>query len=765
MADKATTSAAGAPTADSPAAIRNVVLVGPSGGGKTTLVEALLVAAGVLNRPGSVVDGTTVCDCDEAEVAQQRSVGLALASLQHEGVKVNLIDTPGYADFVGELRAGLRAADCALFVIAANEEIDQPTKSLWLECSQVGMPRAVLVTKLDHARANYDNALTAAQQAFGDKVLPLYLPAGSGSIAGTAGSGSIAGTAGSGSIAGTAGGPCTGLIGLLSQTHFEYANGKRTASHEPDDASYGEAIELMRGSLIEGIIEESEDETLMERYLGGEEIDQSVLIDDLEKAVARGSFFPVIPVCSTTGVGTIELLEIITAGFPSPPEHQLPEVFTHQGKSRNSLPCDPSGPLLAEVVKTTSDPYVGRVSLVRVFSGTISPDATVHVSGHFSSFFGSPGSNGSAGHADSGSMASHADSGWMAGHADHDEDERIGTLSFPLGKQQRPAPSVVAGDICAIGRLSRAETGDTLSAKSDPLVLKPWTMPEPLLPMAVQPHAKTDEDKLAVGLQRLAAEDPTLRIEQNPETHQIVLWTMGEAHAGVVLDALSRRYGVAVDPVELRVPLRETFDGKAKGHGRHVKQSGGHGQFAVCDIEVEPLPEGSGFEFVDKVVGGAVPRNFIPSVEKGVRAQMEKGVGAGYPVVDIRVTLFDGKAHSVDSSDFAFQMAGGLALREAASATKVNLLEPVDEVSVVVPDDFVGAVMSDLAGRRGRVVGSDRVGDDRTVVKAEIPEVELTRYAIDLRSLAHGAGSFTRHFARYEPMPEQAAAKVRASAH
>jgi elongation factor G len=738
MADKTTTSAAGAPTADSPAAIRNVVLVGPSGGGKTTLVEALLVAAGVLNRPGSIVDGTTVCDCDEAEVSQQRSVGLALASLQHDGVKVNLIDTPGYADFVGELRAGLRAADCALFVIAANEEIDQPTRSLWLECSQVGMPRAVLVTKLDHARANYENALTAAQNAFGDKVLPLYLPADSGSIAGTAG------------------GPCTGLIGLLSQTHFEYANGKRTASHEPDDASYGEAIELMRGSLIEGIIEESEDETLMERYLGGEEIDQSVLIDDLEQAVARGSFFPVIPVCSTTGVGTIELLEIITAGFPSPPEHQLPEVFTQQGKSRNSLPCDPSGPLLAEVVKTTSDPYVGRVSLVRVFSGTISPDATVHVSGHFSSFFGSPGSSGATGHADAGSMA---------GHADHDEDERIGTLSFPLGKQQRPAPSVVAGDICAIGRLSRAETGDTLSAKSDPLVLRPWTMPEPLLPMAVQPHAKTDEDKLAVGLQRLAAEDPTLRIEQNPETHQIVLWTMGEAHAGVVLDALSRRYGVAVDSVELRVPLRETFGGKAKGHGRHVKQSGGHGQFAVCDIEVEPLPEGSGFEFVDKVVGGAVPRNFIPSVEKGVRAQMEKGVGPGYPVVDIRVTLFDGKAHSVDSSDFAFQMAGGLALREAAAATTVNLLEPVDEVSVVVPDDFVGTVMSDLAGRRGRVVGTDRVGDDRTVVKAEIPEVELTRYAIDLRSLAHGAGSFTRTFARYEAMPEQAATKVKTSAH
>ena len=508
----------------------------------------------------------------------------------------------------------------------------------------------------------------------------------------------------------------------------------------------------MRGTLIEGIIEESEDETLMERYLGGEDIDQAVLIEDLEKAVARASFFPVIPACSSTGVGTLELLEIITSGFPSPPEHKLPEVFTPSGKSRDSVACDPKGPLLAEVVKTTSDPYVGRVSLVRVFSGTITPDATVHVSGHFSSFFNSPD----------------ADTSSMAGHVDHDEDERIGALSFPLGKQQRPAPSVVAGDICAIGRLSHAETGDTLSDKADPLVLRPWTMPEPLLPLAVQPHAKTDEDKLAVGLQRLAAEDPTLRIEQNPETHQIVLWTMGEAHSGVVLDALSRRYGVAVDTVELRVPLRETFGGKAKGHGRHVKQSGGHGQFAVCDIEVEPLPEGSGFEFVDKVVGGAVPRNFIPSVEKGVRAQMEKGLlngaGAGYPVVDIRVTLFDGKAHSVDSSDFAFQMAGGLALREAASVTKVNLLEPVDEVSIVVPDNFVGAVMSDLASRRGRVQGTDKVGEDRTVVKAEIPEVELTRYAIDLRSLAHGAGSFTRHFARYEPMPEHAAAKVAASA-
>lgn len=707
MADKANTSPAArsAPAPDSPAAIRNVVLVGPSGAGKTTLVEALLVASGVLSRPGAVENGTTVCDFDDAAIRQQRSVGLALAPVPHAGVKVNLIDTPGYADFVGELRAGLRAADCALFVIAANDGVDEPTRVLWHECEDVGMPRAVVITKLDHARADYAGALRAARGAFGDKVMPLYLPTD------------------------------TGLVGLLSLNHYEYRDGART-TRAPDEA-HAERIEELRAELIEGIIEESEDESLMDRYVGGEAIDEAVLIEDLEKAVARGSFFPVIPVCSGTGVGTLELLEVATRGFPSPPEHRLPEVFTPHGVARTGLACDPAGPLLAEVVKTTSDLYVGRVSLVRVFSGTIRPDTTVHVSGHFPAFFETNT------------------------HADHDEDERIGTLSFPLGKQQRPAPQVVAGDICAIGRLGHAETGDTLSDTSDPLLLKPWTMPEPLLPVAIEAHAKTDEDKLSVGLQRLAAEDPTLRIEQSPETHQIVLWCMGEAHSSVVLDALANRYGVNVDTVDVRIPLRETFGANAKGHGRHVKQSGGHGQYAVCDIEVEPLAEGAGFEFVDKVVGGAVPRQFIPSVEKGVRAQMEKGVHAGYPVVDIRVTLLDGKAHSVDSSDMAFQMAGGLALREAAAATVINLLEPVDLITVRVPDEFVGAVMGDLSARRGHVLGTEQADESHTVVNAEVPQAELTRYAIDLRSLTHGAGSFTRSYARYQAMPETAAAKVK----
>jgi elongation factor G len=317
-----------------------------------------------------------------------------------------------------------------------------------------------------------------------------------------------------------------------------------------------------------------------------------------------------------------------------------------------------------------------------------------------------------------------------------------------------------AGDLCAIGKLSRAETGDTLSRIDEPRVLKPWSMPEPLLPVAIVAKSKADEDKLSQALGRLAAEDPSLRVENNPETHQLVLWCMGEAHADVLITRLAERYAVHVETEPFLVSLRETFGGPGKGLGRHVKQSGGHGQYAVCHIEVEPLPEGGGFEFVDKVVGGAVPRNFIPSVEKGVRAQMDRGVRAGYPMVDPRVTLTDGKAHSVDSSDMAFQMAGSLALREAAGSSTVTMLEPYDVVAVVVPDEHVGPAMSDLSSRRARLLGTDKVGDDRTVINAEVPQTELVRYAVDLRSSTHGAGSFTRTFGHYEPMPEEVARNV-----
>ncbi|MGH3932407.1 MAG: elongation factor G-like protein EF-G2, partial [Pseudonocardiaceae bacterium] len=604
-----------------PSRIRNVALVGPSGAGNTTLVEALLAATGVISRAGTVADGNTVCDHDPAAVRQQRSVTLAIAPLRHAGIKINLVDTPGYADFVGELRAGLRAVDAALFVVCSGEDVDPATIALWQECAAVGMPRAVVVSRLDHPRADLDGEITACRAAFGEGVLPLYLP--------------VRGSDGA----------VTGLAGLLSQRLFDYSGGYPPAEGDcsaVDDDEFAVA----RNELIEGIIAESEDESLMDRYLGGEDLDVGLLIDDLETAVARGSFHPVIPACAHTGVGLAELLEVLTSAFPPPGERTPPPVTRPDGSVYPEVSVHPAAPLVAEVVRTTVDPYQGRVSLVRVFSGTLHPDRPVHVSGH--------------GLAD-------------RGHADHDVDERVAHVYTPLGGMLSEVPHCLAGDLCAVTKVVSAETGDTLSGPDDPLLMATWAMPEPLLPVAVVGRSRSDEDALARGLGRLVAADPTLRLERNAETHQMVLWCMGEAHADVVLSRL-RGVGADVDTEPVVVPLRETFGGPTKGHGRHVKQSGGHGQYAVCDIEVEPLPRGASFEFLDKVVGGAVPHQFIPSVEKGVRAQMERGLGAGLPLVDIRVTLLDGKAHSVDSSDAAFQMAGSLALKDAAEKGTVVTL-------------------------------------------------------------------------------------------
>ncbi|MFD5573033.1 elongation factor G-like protein EF-G2 [Streptomyces cadmiisoli] len=725
MGDKANAhpGAAGrAVAADHPTSVRNVVLVGHSGSGKTTLVEALALTAGAVNRAGRVEDGGTVSDYDDIEHRQQRSVQLSLVPVEWDGIKINLLDTPGYADFVGELRAGLRAADAALFVVSASDGVDGSTRMVWEECAAVGMPRAIVVTHLEAARADFDEMTRVCAEAFGaddpDAVLPLYLP--------------LHGAQGPDGHA-----PVTGLTGLLSRKLIDYASGERKESDPGEDEM--PLIDEARNRLIEGIIAESEDETLMDRYLAGEQVDFTTLVEDLERAVARGTFHPVLAAAPATdgarqGIGTVEVLELITRGFPTPLEHPAHSVTTVDGKPRRLETCDPDGPLVAEVVRTSSDPYVGRVSLVRVFSGTLRPDETVHVSGH--------------GLTD-------------RGHEDHDVDERVGALSTPFGKQQRPVSHCVAGDLACVAKLNRAETGDTLSAKDDPLLMEPWDMPDPLLPLAIQAHSKPDEDKLSQGLARLVAEDPTMRLEQNQNTHQVVLWCLGEAHADVALERLRSRYGVQVDVVPHKVSLRETFADRSGGRGRHVKQSGGHGQYAICEIEVEPLPGGSGIEFVDKVVGGAVPRQFIPSVEKGIRAQAAKGVAAGHPLVDVRVTLLDGKAHSVDSSDAAFQTAGALALREAAADARIHLLEPVAEVSVLVGDDFVGTVMSDLSGRRGRVLGTEQAGGGRTLIRADVPEIEIGRYAVDLRSLSHGTARFNRRYARHEPMPSQVAERLR----
>jgi elongation factor G len=670
--------------------VRNVALVGHTGAGKTTLAEALLVATGALPRAGRVEDGTTCLDTEDVEIRQRRSVSLGVATVEHAGYRITLLDTPGAPDFVGELRAGLRAADAALFVVSAVNGVDATTVALWQECAAVDMPRAVVLTQIDRPQADVDDAVRLCQRLLGEGVFPVHLVdrAPDGSV--------------------------RGLVSLL----------------EPDAAGSpaGESdADRLRSELIEGIIGESEDEALMERYLAGDQLVQADLIADLETAVARAHFHPVLCAAPPSGIGVDALLELIVSGFPGPTEHGCPPATRPDGSPAAVPSCDEDGPLVAEVVKTTTDPYVGRVSLVRVFSGTLRPDIAVHVSGH--------------GMAD-------------RGHPDHDVDERIGAISSPLGALLRPVAACPAGDIAAIARLTSAETGDTLSSPEDPRLVPPWQLPTPQQPVAVEAASRADEDRLATALARLVAEDPTVRLERRPETGQLLLWCVGDAHAEVLLERLRTRHGVSVTTVPVRVPLVETLAGPARVTARHVKQSGGHGQYAVVVVEGEPGPPGSGIVFDQRIVGGTVPSQFHASVEKGIRTQAARGLGSDRAVVDVHVTLVDGKAHSVDSSDAAFQAAGGLALRELASAAGTRVLEPWCQIAVQVPAEYVGAVMSDLSARRARVTGSDTdPGVDRATVNADVPEIELLGYPGALRSITHGTGSFARRPLGHEPAP------------
>jgi elongation factor G len=666
--------------------VRNVLIVGHGGAGKTSLVEAVLHATGATNRVGRVEDGTTVTDFEPEETRKQISVSLALAPVEHDGFKVNLLDAPGYADFIGDVRAALPAADAVLFVVSAVEGVETQTEVVWTLSEEQELPRAFFINKLDRDRASFARTLDGIQTAFGKGCPPLYLPIGEEH-------------------------DLSGLVGLLSGRAFTHDGGKRSEGEVPD--ALREAAGSLREQLIEAIIQESENEDLMDRYLGGEQIAPTDLIPDLERAVAAGKLFPVLAGAATRNIGVAELLEICTQAFPSPTER--PPV---EGRR-----ADPAGPLAAYVFKTIADPYVGRMNLFRVVSGTFMPDSTVL--------------NSTKG-----------------------KEERVGNLLTVRGKAQEPAGEVVAGDIGAVAKLTDTATGDTLCTKEDRVVLPAPTMPDPLLPIAIAPKSRGDEDRLSSGLARSSAEDLTLRVERNAETKQTILWGMGENHIEIALERLKRKYGVEVAQVPLLLPYKETFKTGAKALGRHVKQSGGHGQYGICNIEVEPLPRGGGFEFVDKIFGGAIPNQFIPSVEKGVRKSMEEGLLAGYPVVDIRVILYDGKYHTVDSSDMAFQIAGALALKEAAAQAEMVLLEPLLELEVLIPDDYVGDVLGDLSSRRGRVVGTDPVGTGRTLVRATAPEAEVIRYAIDLRSMTRGRGSFARRFSHYEELPSHLAAKV-----
>lgn len=682
-------------TVSTPADIRNVVLVGSSGSGKTTLFEQILRAR---------IDGYRG-EKDDPE----RAAALTLATVNSEGVAVNLLDAPGHPDYVGELRAGLRAADAAIFVVSAVDGIDQATLTLWRECDAVQMPRMIVVSKLDLGRSDFEATVAMCRTAFGDGVIPAYVPLMDGE-------------------------KIIGNISLVNKRVHDYSSGERFSRDcNPEEELL---VDDYQAPFLESVITEADNEELMERYLEGEILAREEVMANVLKAISTGHFFPVMPAHTLGDIGVEDVLRLVEKGFPSPTHARPPMITTPGGATLPEISCDPEGPLVAEVIRTTSDPFAGRLSMVRVFSGSLRTDDVVHVSGHRELFADQAGEG-------------------------HDEEERVGLLSGPSGVEIKPRRIAFAGDIVLVAKLSRAETGDTLSDKDRPALVEPWALPQPLLPLAIKASSRNDEDKLGAALQRLAVEDTTVRVERMVETDQLLLWSMGQAHMDLLLSRLRNRYGLKVEQEPVKVAYRETFIAKCNGLGRHVKQSGGHGQYAVCNLEIEPNARGAGFEFIDKVVGGAVPRQFIGSVEKGIRAQLEKGTVWGFPVVDVKVTLYDGKSHSVDSSDMAFQTAGSLGVREAASEKTVALLEPIDLVTVTVGEEYLGPVMTDLSGRRGQLLGSDTDSQHHAIIKALVPQSELSRYAIDLRGIAQGSGHFTRQFHGYEMLPPNLAPEPR----
>jgi elongation factor G len=678
--------------------IRNVLLVGHGGSGKTTLLEAMLFASGATTRMGAVEDGNTVSDFEPEEVKKGISVSLGMAPIEWNGVKINVMDAPGYADFIGDVRSGIRAADAVILIVSAVDGVEVQTEVAWELAVEAALPRAILINKLDRERASFQNTLDQLVQSFGTQVAPLELPLGEEH-------------------------DFEGVADLLARKAYRYGSGPNAEEGEwPDDIS-GKA-DPYREKLMEAVAES--DDALIEKYLEEGELAEEEVVHGVKRGFAEARIAPVLCAAAARPIGVDRVLQFVADEFPSPLDRGPVTVVDKTGEEKERT-CDPDEPLAAYVFKTVSDPYVGHITMFRVFSGKVRPDATVY-------------------------------------NATKGTDERVGQLFSLRGKEHETVSEVPAGDIAAVAKLSHTTTGDTLSTKDDPVTLPPIEMPEPLLAFAITPKTKGDEDKLSTALSRLREEDPTLRIERSDETHETVMYGMGEAHLDVQIERMKRKFGVEVATAPAKIAYRETIRGPGKGLGRHVKQTGGHGQYAVCNIEIEPLPRGEGFEFDDKIFGGAIPNQFIGSVEKGVVKTMSQGVISGNPMVDIRCRLVDGKFHSVDSSDMAFQLAGALALKDAAQQAGVVLLEPIVEVDVVVPESYTGDIMGDLNSKRAKIQGIESAGAGKQRVKALVPQAEVARYSIDLRSMTGGRAAFSMTFSHYEEVPSHLADKVIAAA-
>jgi elongation factor G len=676
--------------------IRNVALVGHHGAGKTTLAEALLLCAGAITRPGSVDKGNTVCDFEPEEVSRNLSVSMALAPITIGDTKVNVVDAPGYADFQADMELALSVADLAVIVVSATDGVQGQTEDAWRAAAQRGLPRVLVVNKLDRERADFNGTLAQIRDAFGAGIAPVELPIGREH-------------------------DLRGVVDLLdgSATLYDTSAGpplEGSVAEVPSDLS--DEVDRVHEQLVEGIVVSEDD--LMARYLEGEEIDRAELQSALAAGVESGAVFPVLCCSSTTGVGVDRLARLLTELAPAPGHRGPLRVLAGEGTS--DVACDPDGPPLLFVCKTLSDAHAGKISICRVFSGTIKPDVVLY----------NPRTR---------------------------EEERLHVLEHIRGHATTPVNEVVAGDFVAVPRLG-AQTGDTLAPKGTPVRVPLPEMPPPALPVAVNPASRADDDKLMSALHRLQEEDPSLVVRRVDETHQTVLDVAGEIHLAVVLERLARKFGVNVERQDVRVPYRETISRPAEAEGRHKKQTGGHGQFGVVHLKLEPLGRGEGFEFHDAVVGGAIPRQYIPAVEKGVLETMEQGGTHGYPVVDVAATCDDGKHHSVDSSEMAFKLAAGLAFKEALAQAVPVLLEPISRVEVTVPTEVQGDVMGDLHARRARIQGTDSSDDGRQTVVALVPTAELTRYAVDLRALTGGRGRFQATHDHYDTVPEHLAGHI-----
>jgi elongation factor G len=681
-----------------PGNIRNVLLVGHSGAGKTTLTEGLVFAAGAVTRMGKVEDGNTVSDHDAEEIRRGISVSLSLVPIEWSGVKINVMDAPGYADFIGDVKGPLRAADACVFVVSAVDGVEVQTEIVWEMAAEARIPRAVFVNKIDRERASFERTLDGLIAAFGTQVAPIQLPIGEEH-------------------------EFSGVVDLLTRRAYRYDSGPKGEEGDwPEDLTA--KAEPYRERLAESVAEA--DDALLEKYLETGELTAEEIVRGVKAGLADAKFSPVLVGAAGRPAGVDRLAQFVVEAFPSPLDRPPVTVIKKDGSDEERL-CEPNGPLTALVFKTVSDPYVGRINLFRVYSGRMRPDSPVF-------------------------------------NATKSTEERVGQLFTMRGKDHETVAEVPAGDIGAVAKLTHTATGDTLSVKSDPVTLPPLDLPEPLLAMAIEPKTKGDEDKLSTALARVQEDDPTLRVERSSETHETVMYGMGEAHVETMVERMKRKFGVDVLTRPAKVPYKETIKGKVQAQGRHVKQTGGHGQFAVCWIEVGPMPRGGGFEFVDKISGGVIPNQFIPSVEKGIVKAMADGVITPYPMVDVRVTLYDGKFHPVDSSDIAFQLAGQLALKEAAQKVGVSLLEPIVQAEVLVPESYTGEIIGDLNSKRGRILGMESAGAGKQRIRALVPHSEMTRYAIDLRSMTQGRGAFGMTFDHYDEVPSHLAEKVVAEA-